>query len=102
SVDFDTTPMWLPDSRHLVFVRRPGLPFGQQAQQGAGGVGLPPGPALQATAPNTGRGGRGGQAPAPAPTAPTVTNNSPGLMRATFKGSYTLAFFKADVTTGDA
>ncbi len=26
SVDFDTTPMWLPDSKHLMFVRRPGLP----------------------------------------------------------------------------
>jgi dipeptidyl-peptidase 4 len=100
SVDFDSTPMWLPDSKHLVFVRRPGLPFGLQAQQGAGGVGLPPGPALQPAAPNTGRGGRGGQAAAPA--TPAITNNSPGLMRATFKGGYTLAFFKADVSTGDA
>ena len=34
SVDFDTEPMWLPDSKHLIFVRRPGLPFGQQAQAG--------------------------------------------------------------------
>jgi dipeptidyl-peptidase-4 len=46
SVDFDTMPMWLPDSKHLIFKREPGLPFGQQAQQGGGGVGLPPGPAL--------------------------------------------------------
>ncbi len=30
------------------------------------------------------------------------SNNSPGMMRATFKGGYTLAFYKADVTTGDA
>src|SRR5579883_2155141 len=42
SVDFDTMPMWLPDSKHLVFMRRPGIPFGQQAQQGGGGIGLPP------------------------------------------------------------
>jgi len=45
SVDFDTMPMWQSDSKHLVFVRRPGLPFGQQAQQGNGGIGLPNGPA---------------------------------------------------------
>jgi dipeptidyl-peptidase-4 len=128
SVDFDTMPMWLPDSKHLVFMRQPGLPFGQQAQQGAGGIGLPAGPAAQtpATAAPGGRGGRGGgrgnrgasaptvqaaSAPpvegAPAPAAqgaatPAVTNNSPGLMQATFKGGYTLAFYKADVTTGDA
>ncbi len=136
SVDFDTMPLWLPDSKHLVFMRRPGLPFGQQAQQGTGGIGLPAGPAAQtpATAAPAGRGGRGGGrgnrgASAPAvqansarrtaaaavPTAsgpsgcraeaaaaPAVVNNSPGLMQATFKGGYTLAFYKADVTTGDA
>jgi dipeptidyl-peptidase-4 len=128
SVDFDTMPMWLPDSKHLMFVRRPGLPFGQQAQQGTGGIGLPNGPALQTpTTPATtatggrggGRGNRGASAPpAPGPsvppvqgssgpaaqgaTAPAVVNNSPGLMRATFKGGYALAFYKADVTTGDA
>jgi dipeptidyl-peptidase 4 len=119
SVDFDTTPMWLPDSKHLVFTRRPGLPFGQQAQQGAGGIGLPNGPAAQAAAPavNGGRGGggrgnRGGgnaaaqTTPAPAQGAaatPTpATNNSPGLMRATFKGGYTIGVYKADVTTGEA
>jgi dipeptidyl aminopeptidase/acylaminoacyl peptidase len=119
SVDFDTLPMWLPDSKHLMFMRRPGLPFGQQAQQGAGGIGLPPGPAFQApgaAAANAGRGGGGGRgnrgggggqgrggsaAPAPA-AAQAPANNSPGLMRATFKGGYTLAFYKADVTTGDA
>ena len=60
SVDFDTMPLWLPDSKHLVFMRRPGLPFGQQAQQGAGGIGLPNGPAA-AQAPAAGAtGGRGG------------------------------------------
>src|ERR1700722_11993874 len=34
SVDFDTQPMWMADGKHLIFMRRPGLPFGQQAQQG--------------------------------------------------------------------
>ncbi|HTX39833.1 MAG TPA: prolyl oligopeptidase family serine peptidase [Bryobacteraceae bacterium] len=117
SVDFDTTPMWLPDSKHLIFVRRPGLPFGQQEQAGGVGIGQPSGPGFQTTAaarggrggrrgngggsetaPTAAAGGRGGQA---AP-APAVVNNSPGLMQATFKGGYTLAFYKADVTTGDA
>jgi dipeptidyl-peptidase-4 len=90
SVDFDTMPMWLPDSKHLMFVRRPGLPFGQQAQPGAGGIGLPNGPALQpaATATTGARGnGRGNQnaAPAAAPNNPpeavasqTPTTAAPG------------------------
>ncbi len=129
SVDFDTMPMWLPDSKHLVFMRRPGIPFGQQAQQGGGGIGLPPGPAAQsnatAAAPGA-RGGRGGngrgngggrgnqgaaaanpqggnQPAAGQPAAnPPVVNNSPGMMRATFRGGYTVSFYKADVATGDS
>ena len=101
-VDFDTNPMWLADSKHLLFVRQPGLPFGQQAQQGTGGLGLPAGPAAQAGAARGGRGnGRGNQTPAAAPPPPVI-NNSAGLMRATFKGGYTLSVYKADVTTGDA
>jgi len=113
SVDFDTLPMWLADSKHLIFLRRPGLPFGQQAQQGGGGIGLPGGPAAQAAGAaaqaGRGRGGRGGRgapgAAAPAAqgsAAPAVVNNSPGLMTATFRGGYTLAFYKADATTGEA
>ena len=61
-VDRDTSPTWSHDSRRIAFIRRPGLPFGQQAQQGGGGIGLPNGPAFNpATA--AGRGaaqGRGG------------------------------------------
>jgi dipeptidyl aminopeptidase/acylaminoacyl peptidase len=119
SVDFDTAPMWMPDSKHLVFLRRPGLPFGQQAQQGAGSIGLPNGPAAPANAAapagrGGGRGGRGAAAtaaaanpsanpPAAGQAAPAApVNNSPGLMQATFKGGYTAAFYKADVTTGEA
>jgi len=111
SVDFDTLPMWLPDSRHLIFMRRPGLPFGQQAQQGGGGIGLPSGPAFQGTA-ATGRSGRGAQgrgggrgaaaqAQGEAAAEPPV-NDTPGLMRATFTGGYTLSFYRADATTGEA
>jgi dipeptidyl aminopeptidase/acylaminoacyl peptidase len=128
SVDFDTMPMWMSDSKHLVFMRRPGLPFGLQAQQGAGGIGLPNGPAFQANAVATGapanagrgggRGGRGNQAIQTAPAQATqanpasmagttatpapAVNNSPGIMRATFKGGSTIAFYRADVTTGEA
>jgi dipeptidyl aminopeptidase/acylaminoacyl peptidase len=130
SVDFDTMPMWLPDSKHLMFTRRPGLPFGQQAQQGGGGIGLSSGRAFLGSATATpgggggGRGNRGGSAPAATNnaaaaqaasgrgnrggqggqggTTPAVTNNEPGMMRATFKGGYTLAIYKADVTTGEA
>src|SRR5262249_5513322 len=58
SVDFDTTPMWSTDSKHLVFMRQPGLPFGQQAQAGTGALGDPNGPAFQA--PAAASGARGG------------------------------------------
>jgi dipeptidyl-peptidase-4 len=108
SVDFDSRPMWTPDSKHVIFVRQPGLPFGQQTQQGGGGIGLPPGPAAAAAAPAAaptpgGRGaGRGNQGAAGATGSTAPVNNSPGLMQATFRGGYTLAFYKADVTTGDA
>jgi len=106
SVDFDSMPMWLPDSRHLMFMRRPGLAFGQQAQQGSGSLGNPNGPAFQAPGtPQAGRGGRGAGrgegAREPVAQAPVV-NNSPGLMRAAFKGGSTLTFHKADVVTGEA
>ena len=124
SVDFDSMPMWTEDSKHVVFLRRPGLPFGQQSQQGTGAMGLPNGPAFQPAATGTaaataGRGGRGarggngaaaanagaqagargGQGSAP-PAAPV--NKSPGLMTATFRGGYTLGVYKADVATGEA
>lgn len=102
SVDFDTAPLWMNDSKHLIFMRRPGLPFGQQAQQGGGGIGLPNGPALQSATPAAASGGgRGAGRGAPAAAAP-ASNNAPGLMRATFRGGYTLAFYKADALTGDA
>lgn len=101
SVDFDTSPMWTADSRHLIFLRQPGLPFGQQALQTGQGSG-----ANYATPPQTsvaavGRGGGRGAAAAPA-NAEAPVNNAPGMMRAAFQGGYTIAFYKADVATGDA
>jgi dipeptidyl-peptidase 4 len=123
SVDFDTNPMWTADGKSIVFVRRPGLAFGQQSQQGTGSLGNPNGPAFNPNAPG-GRGrGRGnapttGRAqgeqppanPAGQQTQPSDTSGGqesaaskiPGLMRATFKGGYTLSVWKADVATGDA
>src|SRR5581483_5234510 len=94
----DTTPMWLADSKHLIFMRTPGLPFGQQAQPGTGGLGDPNGPALAAA--QAGQAGGRGRGQGNGPAAPV--NTSPGLMTATFKGGYTLAFYKADATTGEA
>jgi dipeptidyl-peptidase-4 len=107
SVDFDTSPMWTSDSRSLVFVRRPGLPFGQQAQQGGSGIGVPNGPAFQNPATGRGQGrGRQGSAPAQEPQGAAqpaaAVAQVPGLQRATFRGGYTVSVMKADVATGDA
>ena len=103
SVDFDTNPMWTRDGKSIVFTRRPGLAFGQQGQQGGGGIGIPNGPAFN---PNQGRGGRGGAAQAPddeaAQRARQAAARIPGLMRATFRGGYTLSIMKANVATEQA
>jgi dipeptidyl-peptidase 4 len=104
SVDFDTSPLWAADSRTVYFVRRPGLPFGQQAQQGGAGVGVPDGPAFQPNAAGRGAGrggrGRGSEPSAQAPAGPVA--KVPGLMQATFRGGYTLSVWQGRVDTGDA
>jgi dipeptidyl-peptidase 4 len=100
SVDFDTNPMWTSDSKSIVFTRRPGLAFGQQGQQGGGGIGIPNGPAF-----TQGRGGRGGpQTPEDeaAQRARQAAAKIPGLMRATFRGGYTLSVMRANVATEQA
>ena len=102
SVDFDTSPMWMADSKHLIFMRQPGLPFGQQTLQVGAGSGAAYAAPPQSPAPATGgRGGGRGAAAAPG-NAETPVNKVPGIMRATFQGGYTISFYKADVTTGDA
>ena len=61
STDRDTSPTWSPDSKRVAFLRRPGLPFGQQATPGED-AGLPPN--------NGGRGGNGGgRGAVPPPTS---------------------------------
>jgi dipeptidyl aminopeptidase/acylaminoacyl peptidase len=92
-VDFDAGPTWSPDSKRIAFIRRPGTPFGQQAQTGVGGIGGPTGPAAGRGRGNGGRGGRG---------APDVaTTPADGLYRAVFKGGYSLSLMVADVATGE-
>ena len=112
-VDFDSSPTWSQDGRRIAFIRRPGLAFGQQAQQGGGGIGLPNGPAFQpqnAAAP-AGRGeggGRGGGRGAGEPggrggtTGGITIANVPGLARSTFRGGYTHSMWIGDPVTGEA
>src|ERR1700682_975354 len=102
SVDFDTSPMWMADSRHLIFLRRPGLAFGQQTLLTGAGSGAAYASPPQSPVPATGARGGGRSAAAAPATAETPVNNAPGIMRATFKGGYTIGFYKADVTTGEA
>ena len=108
-VDRDTSPTWAHDSKRIAFIRRPGLPFGQQAQQGGGGVGVPNGPAFnpatQAGRGQQGRGGGrqgGGRGQGPEQTAASAAQKVPGLTRATFRGGYTLSFWVGDPATGEA
>ena len=124
SVDFDTSPMWTGDGKSVIFVRRPGLPFALQAQQGTGAIGLPNGPAFQAsqgargaTGATGGRGATGARGTTSARGATSAESATsaegargaepriadvPGLQRATFRGGYTISVMKADVATGEA
>jgi dipeptidyl aminopeptidase/acylaminoacyl peptidase len=87
SVDFDTNPTWSGDGKQIVFIRRPGSPFGQQAQQGGGGIGLPNGPAYVPGTTATGRGDRGGfpgtvtGRRGEPPVAPLTAPQQPGAQR---------------------
>jgi dipeptidyl aminopeptidase/acylaminoacyl peptidase len=118
SVDCDGSPSWSPDGKRLSFTRRPGTPFGLQAQTGQGGIGNPTGPAATGGGRGGaggcggfaggrgggggggggGRGGRGGRGGAEAD--PLL--RSPGLYSATFTGGYNLSFMVADIATLDA
>ncbi|HYW31712.1 MAG TPA: S9 family peptidase, partial [Gemmatimonas sp.] len=48
SVDCDGGPTWSPDGKRIAFYRRPGTAFGNQTQNGQGGIGNPPGPGANA------------------------------------------------------
>jgi len=105
SVDCDAAPAWSMDGRQIAFIRRPGLPFGMQTQEGSGGIGNPPGPAS-----GRGRGGTGGCLAAAfgrgggfgrgeaRPQDTTRFTRFPGLYRATFKGGYNTSVMVADVS----
>jgi len=105
SVDFDTAPMWMADSKHLLFMRKPGLAFGQESLQ----VGIASGStySLPPQSPSPVPGGFGGSGGARNPAAASISaatsaNKTPGIMQATFKGGYTTSFYKADTATGEA
>jgi len=106
SVDCDAAPAWSIDGSQLAFIRRPGVPFGMQAQEGTGSIGNPPGPAS-----GRGRGGagscnafafgRGGNAAGRGEGRAEDTTRFqrfPGLYRAKFKGGYNTAVMVADVS----
>jgi len=106
SVDCDASPAWSLDGKQIAFIRRPGVPFGMQSQEGTAGIGNPPGPA-------SGRGGRGGASGCLASAFgrggggfgrgeqredTTRNRRFPGLYRASFKGGYNLSLMVADVS----
>ena len=124
SVDCDGSPTWSPDGKQIAFLRRPGVPFGNQTQAGNGGIGFPAGVAAPpgaaggrggagggcgfgggrggggggGAAAAGGRGGRGGRGAVDS----TGVRNSPGFYSAAFKGGYTLSLMIADVASGTA
>jgi dipeptidyl aminopeptidase/acylaminoacyl peptidase len=129
STDFDANPTWSEDGKTLLFTRRPGLSFGQQAHAGTGGIGNPQGSAfpgglvrgrggqLSVATPlpggnlcgrgggggGGGGGGRGGRGGANAPDIPSTPpgNAPPGLCSATFPGGYTLSVMTVDINDID-
>ena len=103
SVDFDTNPMWTADGRQ----HRLHPPAGP-AVRAAGAAGRrrhrhPERPGVQ---PEPGarraRQRQDAQEPAAAQAAQQAAAQIPGLMRATFRGGYTLSIWKADVATTEA
>ncbi len=90
SVDIDGSPTWSPDGKRLAYVRRPGVPFGQQAQTGDGSIGNPGGPGV------AGRGGRGGGRGARGGGG-GGEGRVDGLYRAAFTGGYTVSLMVADI-----
>lgn len=100
SVDCDGAPVWSPDGKKIAFLRKPGIPFGFQAQQGGGGIGNPPGPAV-----GWGRGGGpirgcafGGFGGGGFGPDTTRRRGAPGFFDATFPEGHTLSIMIADIT----
>lgn len=118
-VDCDGGPTWSPDSKRIAFYRRPGTPFGLQAQTGQGGIGNPAGPAANPNAVRPagnpsggcgggfgGGGGGGGRGGPVAGGAPDSSRNnmrrSPGFYSSAFPGGHNLSLMVADASTGEA
>ena len=102
SVDCDVAPAWSGDSKRIAFLRRPGVPFGRQAQQGTGGIGNPPGPAVGRGGGAVGScvfGGFGGGGFNQQPDTSPRSLRSPGFFDATLAGGYMLSIMVADVGT---
>ena len=98
SVDCDAVPTWSPDGKRIAFVRRPGIPFGQQGQPGSGGIGNPAGPAGgRGRTCFTGFGGFGG-GPQQQASDSGRTVRVAGMYSAAFAGGHTLEIWVADVT----
>ena len=92
SVDTDLSPTWSSDGKQLAFIRRPGTPFGQQAQAGDGSIGNPGGPgAAGRGGRGAGRGGRGGG------VEQAGAARIDGLYRAAFTGGYTISLMVGDI-----
>jgi dipeptidyl-peptidase-4 len=123
SVDCDGNPTWSADGTRLAFLRRPGVPFGRQAQEGSGGIGNPQGPAYRPGSesgfsgrggggPFTGcqsgfgrgfgGGGRGGPGGGARDTTANNNTTAPGFFDATFPGGYTLSLVVADLASDEA
>lgn len=101
SVDYDNGPTWSADGEQIAFIRRPGNPFGMQAQQGNGGIGNPMGPAAAGRGARGGGGGARGGGRGEA-ASDTTQARIDGLYRAAFPGGYALSLWVADVATSKA
>jgi dipeptidyl-peptidase-4 len=92
-VDCDSNPMFSPDGRRIAFFRRPGTPFGRQAQQGTGGIGNPAGAAANSGQQQTC--GSGGNAP---PNDAALNQRAvPGLYAATLPNGSVYSIMMIDV-----
>ncbi|MEX2152181.1 MAG: prolyl oligopeptidase family serine peptidase [Gemmatimonadaceae bacterium] len=106
SVDCDGAPTWSPDGKRIAFLRRPGVPFGRQGQQGSGSIGNPPGPAVARGGGAVGScgfggfggGGGGGGGQQQQPDTARVAR-TPGFFDNALPGGHRLSIMVADVST---
>jgi dipeptidyl-peptidase-4 len=109
SVDCDGAPTWSADGKRIAFLRRPGVPFGRQEQQGGGGgagAGAPPvanvarggGPVGTCGFGGGGGGGGGGGQNQQQNTDTARLVRTPGFFDHSFPGGSRLAIMVADVT----